>query len=99
MKPKSTKIIDKKWSRTQRYIKRKANEEWFARVLYKVYHAEGHLAIGEDCKNKPEEDDSAMSFSEVSARDPIFYRSSSTLFSFTQLVFLCFVSLTKQLEN
>ena len=72
--PKLTKRIDKKWKLVQRYFRKKKEENKFGKALKHIYHSEGHLAIGETCKNKPDDFDSAMVFSEVSARDPIFYR-------------------------
>ena len=38
-----------------------------------VFHGVGHNAIGQDCSTSPP-DEGVMMFSEVSARDPIFYR-------------------------
>ena len=74
LKTESTNKIYKKWQRVQGFIKKTTDENRFGNALNKVYHAEGHLAIGEDCKNKPDDFDSPMVFSEVSARDPVFYR-------------------------
>ena len=74
LKPESTKKIDKKWQKLQKYFKKKNDEKRFGKKLNHRYHAIGHLAIGEDCKNKPDDFDSAMVFDAVSARDPTFYR-------------------------
>ena len=72
--PKLTDRINRKWKIVQRYFRKKKEENKFGKALKHIYHSEGHLAIGETCKNKPDDFDSAMVFSEVSARDPIFYR-------------------------
>ena len=74
LKPESTNSIDEKWQRVQRILTRYKDEDRFGGALNRVYHAVGHLAIGGDCKNRPDDFDSAMVFSEVSARDPVFYR-------------------------
>ena len=50
------------------------DENRFGKALKEIYHAEGHVAIGEECKNNPDDFDTPMLFSEVSARDPVFYR-------------------------
>ena len=50
--------------------------EDFASVVVDVIHSSGHNIIGSHCTDKNKDGDlhSAMSFSVVSARDPIFYR-------------------------
>ena len=55
-------------------FKKVNSEKRFGKVLNIVYHAEGHLAIGEDCKKNANDSDTPMVYSEVSARDPTFYR-------------------------
>ena len=73
--PELTARIDKKWRRVQRFIKQmRGTENRFGNGLKQIYHAEGHLAIGETCKNNPDDFPGTMVYSEVSARDPIFYR-------------------------
>ena len=74
LKAETTNRIDTKWKRVQGFFKKTTDENRFGNALNKVYHAEGHLAIGEECKNEPDDFDNPMVFSEVSARDPIFYR-------------------------
>ena len=74
LKPESTNKIDKKSQKLQKYFKKKNDENRFGKKLKQKYHATGHLAIGEDCKNKPDDFDSAMVYDAVSARDPTFYR-------------------------
>ena len=46
--------------------------EKFSEYLELHYHRHGHTVIAKDCKTKGVE--GVMSYSEVSARDPIFYR-------------------------
>ena len=58
-------------------FKKVNSEKRFGKVLNIVYHAEGHLAIGEDCKKNANDSDTPMVYSEVSARDPTFYRLRS----------------------
>ena len=79
LKPKSTKRIDEKWKIVQKNIKKKKDEESFGQKVNQVYHTSGHLAIGEDCKSKPDDFDSAMVYDATSARDPTFYRWRSIL--------------------
>ena len=74
LKPESTNKIDEKWKRVQRNIEKKKDENSFGKKVKHVYHTSGHLAIGEDCKSKPDDFDSAMVYDAVSARDPTFYR-------------------------
>ena len=66
--------IGKKFQRVMGIINKAKDENKFSRALSILYHSEGHLSIGENCKNKTDDFDSPMVFSEVSARDPIFYR-------------------------
>ena len=65
---------ERKFKRIERLISRMTEENRFGMALSVIYHAEGHLVIGSNCKNKPDDFDSPMVYSEVSARDPIFYR-------------------------
>ena len=74
LKPEFTNEIARKFQRVEGRIKRTTDENRFGYSLERVYHAEGHLVIGEHCKNNPNDFDSPMVFSEVSARDPVFYR-------------------------
>ena len=76
MEPKETKKLDKKWLIVQQYIKRGASEELFGKHLNNYYHTDGHNAIGGNCKTDPKTKYCAMSYHQVSARDPIFYRWS-----------------------
>ena len=46
--------------------------EEFSGPINHFYHGDGHVLIGEACSTG--EEDGPMSYSEVSARDPIFYR-------------------------
>ena len=79
LKNKSRELIQTKWQRMQGYkvFKKVNSEKRFGKVLNIVYHAEGHLAIGEDCKKNANDSDTPMVYSEVSARDPTFYRLRS----------------------
>ena len=81
LKNKSRELIQTKWQRMQGYkvFKKVNSEKRFGKVLNIVYHAEGHLAIGEDCKKNANDSDTPMVYSEVSARDPTFYRLRSVL--------------------
>ena len=74
LKLESTKKIDKKWRKLQRYFKKKNDEKRYGRKLKRKYHATGHMVIGEDCKNKPDDFDGPMVYDAISARDPTFYR-------------------------
>ena len=74
LKPKRTNEIERKLRRVEGQIKKMRDENRFGKALKEIYHAEGHVAIGEECKNNPDDFDTPMLFSEVSARDPVFYR-------------------------
>ena len=58
-------------------LKEIKDEDTFAKEMNDGYHNEGHNYIGSSCKDGAPEGNSVMSFSEVSARDPIFYRQRS----------------------
>jgi len=57
--------------------KPKPSYEEFCHFVEKKYHATGHLVISKDCSSKfeaPRRGKGPMAHSEVSARDPVFYR-------------------------
>jgi len=71
-------LIDQKFAEIHAYMKKSKTFEEFGMNLDKRYHTKGHTFIAVACSAiyDPETDtgDGVMSFSEVSARDPIFYR-------------------------
>ena len=74
LNPEITSKIEKKLQRVEKMLLRMTDEIGFGEALSAIYHADGHLVIGENCKNKPDDFDNPMVYSEVSARDPVFYR-------------------------
>merc|ERR1712142_399242 len=65
------KSLSDKYEKVKREMSKKQPYEAFCKFLENTYHATGHNLIAKDCsQQKP----GPMAFSEVSARDPIFYR-------------------------
>ena len=60
------------YSYVENAIQHENDYEKFSEYLELHYHRHGHSVIATDCKTKGSE--GVMSYSEVSARDPIFYR-------------------------
>merc|ERR1719153_1708739 len=71
-------VIDQKFAEVQAQMSKSLKLEEFASFLEKRYHSRGHNIIAMACSAiyDPVEDTGVgvMSFSEASARDPIFYR-------------------------
>ena len=71
-------VIDQKFAEVQAQVSKPLKFEEFANFLEKRYHSRGHNIIAMACSSiyDPVEDTGVgvMSFSEASARDPIFYR-------------------------
>jgi len=71
-------VIDQKFAEVQAQMSKSLKLEEFASFLEKRYHSRGHNMIAMACSAiyDPVEDTGVgvMSFSEASARDPIFYR-------------------------
>ena len=71
-------VIDQKFAEVQAQVSKSLQFEEFANFLEKRYHSRGHNIIAMACSSiyDPVEDTGVgvMSFSEASARDPIFYR-------------------------
>ena len=66
-------IISTLYKKVKQKIKRKQSTEDFYKYLETKYHADGHMIVARACSTKRDEL-SQMAYSEVSARDPIFYR-------------------------
>ena len=73
-----TRSIRFTYQRVKREIRKRQPYETFCKFLEKKYHSKGHMVIAKACsptfEPRTNEGLGIMAFSEVSARDPIFYR-------------------------
>ena len=71
-------IIEKKYANIQRNMGNTSNFEKFGKKFERRYHTSGHNYVAEACSTiynvSADTGVGLMSYSEVSARDPIFYR-------------------------
>ena len=62
--------LEQRYSQVRRMMRRLSFEQ--LGPILDIFHGFGHVVIGEDCRSSRGE--TIMSYSEVSGRDPIFYR-------------------------
>ena len=72
--PRCVDSIENKYAKVQQKITKAKTFEEFGKYLDEQYHSCGHNIIAEACRADPKKEYGIMSYSEVSARDPIFYR-------------------------
>merc|ERR1712142_427 len=65
-------LLDQKYTELMGYLQRSITLEQFEKLIADKYHNRGHNMIGLGCSDT--DNDGLMSYSEASARDPIFYR-------------------------